>query len=110
MEGDGAPLLFHCTAGKDRTGIAAALLLLALGAPLQYVRRDYLKSAVHCYPPPGACGADYEVLDLLWGVRSEYLDAALDEIAQQGGVDAYLRHALRVGAPERERLRALYLE
>lgn len=110
LAGDSAPLLFHCTAGKDRTGMAAALLLLALGVPLEHVRRDYLQSAAHCTPPPGAGGADEEAQKLLWGVRAEYLDAALEEIARQGGVDAYLQRALRVGAPERERLRALYLE
>lgn len=110
LEGDAAPLLFHCTAGKDRTGTAAALLLLALGVAPVHVMRDYLQSAAHCYPPPGASGADDEVLKLLWGVRAEYLEAALHELARQGGVDAYLQRALRVGAPERERLRALYLE
>lgn len=106
----GAPLLFHCTAGKDRTGMAAALLLLALGVQPERVMHDYLQSAAHCFPPPGASGADEEVLRLLWGVRAGYLDAALREITRQGGVDAYLQRALHVGAPERERLQALYLE
>lgn len=111
LAGDSAPLLFHCTAGKDRTGMAAALLLLALGASPQHVMRDYLQSAAHCFPPPEVAGeADEQVLALLWGVRPEYLDAALEEVALHGGVDAYLQRALRVGAPERERLRALYLE
>ncbi|MBQ6655839.1 MAG: tyrosine-protein phosphatase [Ottowia sp.] len=111
LGGAGEPLLFHCNAGKDRTGMAAALLLLALGASPQHVMRDYLQSAAHCFPPPEVAGeADEQVLALLWGVRAEYLDAALEEIAQQGGVDAWLQRALRVGAPERERLRALYLE
>ena len=110
LEGDGAPLLFHCTAGKDRTGIAAALLLLALGASPQHVMHDYLQSAAHCYPPPDAGGDDEEAQKLLWGVRAEYLHAAMEEITKLGGVDAWLLRALRVGAPERERLRALYLD
>jgi protein-tyrosine phosphatase len=38
------PLLIHCTAGKDRTGFVAALLLLALGVPLAAVYTDYLAS------------------------------------------------------------------
>lgn len=37
-----APLVFHCTAGKDRTGFAAALILLALGVPRDVVMHDYL--------------------------------------------------------------------
>ena len=40
-----APLLFHCSAGKDRTGIAAALLLSALGVDKETVMQDYLLSA-----------------------------------------------------------------
>ena len=110
LAAEGAPLLFHCTAGKDRTGIAAALLLLALGAPADYVMHEYLQSAAHCHPPAWDESADPEVLKMLWGVRPEYLTAALEEVENLGGVDAWLQRALRVGAPERERLRALYLE
>src|SRR3546814_1768609 len=36
-----APLLINCTAGKDRTGVLSALLLAALGVPLETVRTDY---------------------------------------------------------------------
>lgn len=39
---DDTPLVFHCTAGKDRTGFAAALILLALGVPREVVMQDYL--------------------------------------------------------------------
>ena len=41
--GDGA-LLFHCTSGKDRTGIAAALLLSALGVPRDSIAAEYLRT------------------------------------------------------------------
>ena len=37
-------LLFHCTAGKDRTGIGAALLLYALGVPYETIVQDYTAS------------------------------------------------------------------
>ncbi|HEY8357122.1 MAG TPA: tyrosine-protein phosphatase, partial [Ramlibacter sp.] len=40
----GEPTVFHCTAGKDRTGFASALLLHALGRPAQEVMRDYLET------------------------------------------------------------------
>jgi protein-tyrosine phosphatase len=39
---DDTPLVFHCTAGKDRTGLAAALLLRALGVSQEVVDADYL--------------------------------------------------------------------
>lgn len=41
------PIAFHCTAGKDRTGIAAALILLALGVSEEVVMDDYLLSNIH---------------------------------------------------------------
>src|SRR5207248_11765553 len=41
----GGPVLFHCAAGKDRTGVAAALLLTVLGADRDVVRADYAASA-----------------------------------------------------------------
>ncbi|MGW5351764.1 tyrosine-protein phosphatase [Streptomyces sp. NPDC004031] len=44
---DGAPALVHCTAGKDRTGMAAALLLSALGVPTAAVLDDYTLSRRH---------------------------------------------------------------
>ena len=39
---ENTPILFHCTAGKDRTGVAAALILLALGVPRTVVEQDYI--------------------------------------------------------------------
>ena len=42
--GGGAPLLIHCTAGKDRTGFAVAMLLHALGVSQEEIERDYLAS------------------------------------------------------------------
>ena len=40
--GDSAPLVIHCTAGKDRTGFACALILHALGVPEDVISEDYL--------------------------------------------------------------------
>ena len=44
QETDDAAILFHCSAGKDRTGMGAALILYALGVPEQTVMEDYLAS------------------------------------------------------------------
>ena len=110
LAGAAVPVLFHCTAGKDRTGMAAALLLLALGSAPQQVMQDYMQSAAHCLPPPGASGADEQVLRLLWGVHPDYLGAALDEIQRLGGVDAYLERVMRLDGAARARLREMYLE
>lgn len=45
LSSNGEPVLYHCSAGKDRTGLATALLLSALGVPREVIIDDYLKSA-----------------------------------------------------------------
>jgi len=42
--GEGSPILIHCFAGKDRTGIMVALILLALGTDRQLIIDDFMKS------------------------------------------------------------------
>lgn len=98
-----APIVFHCTAGKDRTGVAAALVLLALGVSRQTVMQDYLLTN-EVFRPPWAPRPDVDpgVRQALWGVRSDYLLAALDVIDRKhGGLQRYLRHA--IGLDERRR-------
>lgn len=109
---DDSPQVFHCTAGKDRTGLAAALLLRALGVPQPVVEADYLLTNEHYrrrHSPDSPIPAD--ALAVLWSVRPGFLHAALGHIDQHhGGVDAYLRDRLHVGPAERARLVQLYLE
>lgn len=111
LESD-APLVFHCTAGKDRTGFAAAMLLLALGVPRPVVMQDYLLTNELFRMPRSSPGlASQEVLDVLWRVQADFLDAALQSVeADYGGVLPYLDKALGVGPRERARLAALYLQ
>ncbi|TFY96859.1 tyrosine-protein phosphatase [Ramlibacter rhizophilus] len=106
------PTVFHCTAGKDRTGFAAALVLHALGATHEDIVRDYLATNQRLKAPPGtAWGLSPEVAAVLWSVRAEFLEAAFEAVEQDhGGVDAYLREGLGLREPERQRLRALYLQ
>ncbi len=105
-EPEAAPLLFHCTAGKDRTGVAAALLLSALGVGRQNVIEDYLLSK-ECLCEKYRC--DYEnepELEPLYSVRPEFLAAALDAIDREyGGMETYLRRRLEV---DLELLRDMY--
>jgi protein-tyrosine phosphatase len=107
-----APLVFHCTAGKDRTGFAAALILLALGVPRPVVMQDYLlTNDLFRMPKPVPRLAPQEVLDVLWRVQEDFLDAALHAVeADYGGVPQYLARALRLGPKELARLAALYLQ
>ncbi len=106
-----APVVFHCTAGKDRTGVAAALILLALGVPRDVVRADYLLTNRHYrHPPIAHSETPPEVLQVLWRVQERFLDAALDTIdAQPGGLPAYLQH-LGLGPAALQALRQRYLQ
>ncbi|MBL8324383.1 MAG: tyrosine-protein phosphatase [Rubrivivax sp.] len=107
-----APLVFHCTAGKDRTGVAAALLLVALGVPRQTVVEDYLLTNA-VYRPPWAPrpGIAPEVLQALWGVQVSYLDTVFEVIdAQPDGAGGYLRRRIGLDDAALQRLEARYLE
>ncbi len=104
------PTVFHCTAGKDRTGFAAALVLHALDVPHDEVMRDYLLTNERLKPGPiGGWTLPPQVASVLVGVRSEFLDAAFEAVDQDyGGMEAYLREGLGLGDPQRARLRELY--
>lgn len=104
------PTVFHCTAGKDRTGFAAALLLKAVGASDDEVLRDYLLTNERLLSPEiSRLGLSPEASQVLWRVQPDFLQAALDEVDRQyGSLEAYLREGLALGQPERERLRGLY--
>ena len=105
------PLVFHCTAGKDRTGFAAALILRALGVPQDDVMRDYLLTNERLKPKSEWKGLDPEVAVVLYRVQPEFLDAAFETVDQTyGGVEAYFREGLGLREAERARLRELYLE
>lgn len=106
------PTVFHCTAGKDRTGFAAALVLTALGASQDMVMRDYLLTNERFKPPVprGSSWLPPEARAVLWGVQPGFLLAALDTVQQDyGSMQAYLREGLGLGEPEMRRLRESYL-
>lgn len=105
------PLVFHCTAGKDRTGFAAALILRSLGVPQEAVMRDYLlTNDLYRMPVAHDDRVPREVLEVLWRVRRDFLDTALAAIEQDfGGVDRYLERRLGLGTREREQLKRTYL-
>lgn len=93
--------LLHCSAGKDRTGFGAALILAALGVDEQTIMEDYLLSnraaevlfarARERMRENYGDRLDDESILVISGVRQEYLLAALAEVVQNhGSLDAYL--------------------
>jgi protein-tyrosine phosphatase len=107
-----SPLVFHCTAGKDRTGFAAALILLALGVDRDAVMQDYLlTNALYKAPDLVGGGAPPEVRAVIATVQEDFLNAGLEVVeADFGSVAAYLDVALGLGAGQQARLRELYLQ
>lgn len=112
------PLVVNCTAGKDRTGIATALILTALGVPYETVKQDFLlsndapgmDSLTGALPGPLA-KLPPEVLKPLTGVEPEYLDTAFVQIKQDyGSVENYLQKELAVGPNEIAALRRNMLD
>jgi protein-tyrosine phosphatase len=101
------PLLFHCVAGKDRTGIIAALLLALADVEPSWIAHDYAASTEMLSDAYLKRYADTDPSDILESVRcpEEGVHNMLDYLARQGGVRAYLR---TVGLSEAEiaRLRA----
>ncbi|MBV6701596.1 tyrosine-protein phosphatase [Kitasatospora aureofaciens] len=86
---DGPPLLFHCSAGKDRTGWAAALLLTALGVDRETVLADYLLTNERSAPVVGRVMDDFgtrglmrepELLLPVFRAEPGYLAAAFGEV------------------------------
>jgi protein-tyrosine phosphatase len=106
------PVLFHCTAGKDRTGIAAALLLRVLGVPDETVIYDYLLSNRHraivrlaeVAPKVAEWGVTIEDVYGMFIANRIALEAVLDEVDRQGGTETFLiHHGLEPELPARLR-------
>jgi protein-tyrosine phosphatase len=109
---DRAPLVIHCTAGKDRTGFACALILHALGVPDEVIAEDYLLTNRFYRRDPNASNElPDEVRQVLGSVEASFLAAAFEAInADYGDLEAYFDDGLGLGAGERSKLQARYLE
>ncbi|WP_067707583.1 tyrosine-protein phosphatase [Nocardia yamanashiensis] len=94
-------VLYHCTAGKDRTGWMSAVLLTILGVDRDTVMYDYLLSNYYRDAAPG---------DALNGVVPSALDAAFDQVNQTyGSFDNYVRDGLKLTAADIAALKAKML-
>jgi len=109
---DQRPLVFHCTAGKDRTGFAAALMLTLLGVPWDTVMEDYLRTNdlwtghVGRYPE-----LDIDTRGAIIEARRPYLEAAFEVVrADFGSPEAFAEKALGLDAAARARLKADLLD
>lgn len=122
-----APLVFHCSAGKDRTGVAAALILSALGVERDAIYEDYLLTNTSVdleghfaqHDATLGLGGVWETLAqlapearrVLLAADADYLEAALRATEREhGSVENYLQAALGVGPEERAALQRQLVE
>ena len=122
LEAGETPILFHCSAGKDRTGVAAMLILLALGASEKVIAKDFLQSNVCRQPELEAIWAEHadeiaanpaqkEHYLGIAGVYPESVPLVLNTIRDKfGSGDAYLEAEYGLTPARLMRLRRMYLE
>lgn len=124
---DELPVIVHCAAGKDRTGIAVAVLLSALGVGTATIVEDYLLTndagnfeeflrsqrdarlgLADAHHPLMALPTD--VRKVLFAADADYLQAAMEQIDQiHGGVDAYLRDVVKIDTATIDKVRETLL-
>jgi protein-tyrosine phosphatase len=113
------PMIVHCTAGKDRTGVASALLLGALGVDDEEILADYeLSTEYHSVakiaevrPRLEAAGVDFGKVETFWSAPRAVMAATLAGLrSAHGSVDAYLTGPAGVSPGALESLRAALLE
>lgn len=115
------PMIQHCTAGKDRTGFGAALLLLMLGVPEEQVIEDYLltnryrlevnHSLLKKIAPLLQSEENNRQFKLLIEARREYIESSLQTIKEKyGSVDCYLAEEYGLDEKKRQTLQSYYLE
>ncbi len=121
-ETDG-PILIHCAAGKDRTGILVALTHHIAGVHPDDIVADYLLTnnpermaerlplVTEAIREISGRTPDPEAVMVAMGVEAHYLEAALTVMAERfGGVDAYIENVLGVTPEAREAIKARLLE
>lgn len=118
---DGESVIFHCTAGKDRTGFGAWLVLSALGVPFSTIKKDYLLTNIttkdfidsiteHARQKGHNENVVQSIRDIQ-SVRPEYFDHAIKVLNDEyGGINNYLRDVMKLSSVDIMKLRDIYLE
>jgi len=116
-----APTLFHCTAGKDRAGFAAAITLIALGVSKEDVINDYMKTNAFTQERieeilgqielMSLYQSDVEILRPLLGVEQIYIETAFRTAEKKyGSLENFIRNGLNISDEDIQKLRNKFLE
>ena len=118
---EGGPILIHCTSGKDRTGIALALIMTVLGIPRETIFYDYMLSAeyreqryrelMRQYGEYLRSDGQKQLAESIFSVQKESLASSFDAIHERYGsnLGAYFGEILGLDDKKIERLKDLYL-
>lgn len=118
---EGGAILWHCSAGKDRAGVASALLLYALGVPKEEIYEDFMKTNLYLSEEMEHMiriletrmivdNAAMDMIRLCFQVKKEYLDTVFETIEQEyGSMELFMRKALYMTPKATEALRKKYL-
>jgi protein-tyrosine phosphatase len=122
LAGGGAPVIFHCTNGRDRTGVISAMLLYLLGAPRDAIVADFMTTneridvervianTLDTYRKGLGMELTRESIEIATLVRAEYIDALFQGFdSRYGSAEGYLAH-FGINPDLRERLRERLLE
>ena len=111
VDKDDESVLFHCSAGKDRTGMGAVYLLTVLGVDETVIRADYLASNKYLRGQQKKEEVRALQKGEIFAKNIFNLDCALGTMAREyGSLGEYLEKELKLSANEQEDLRKIYLK
>ena len=121
MEHQEGSFLWHCTSGKDRTGVTGALLLYALGADMETIKEDYLytneqnfqyrEKLLEKMRKRGAEEDVIEEMEVLESVDWAYVEKFFDMLKKQyGSIDQFLEDQIGLTNEKKKLLSDLYTE
>lgn len=111
-------LMFHCTAGKDRTGIGAALVLSALGVDKATILKDYAATDVYWQPAREKmlqqmkqAGVSEAIMKPMLAANPAYLEQTFAAInAKYGSMDTFLAQEMELTPDKLAQLRSMYVQ